>query len=331
MILSIIIPIYNGAADISRCLDSIYSQGLDDKQFEVICIDDCSPDPSSVAAIENYKFQGGHPSNLILVKHEVNKRQGGARNTGIRIAKGEWILFIDHDDFFISQSVVTIMNAAKDNEQLDFIMFDYVTGNGTSEMGSSNYFGLNERIMSGSEFLQVQPVPWCPWCYLYHREFLHNSGCLFAENVIFEDTDFVLKITSKAKKARFLPVKLVYHTVHPAQTTHIGNNKKRIEDYYKMSYRAALTAKEVMSYDEKAGKAIANHICYICRTGMMRFLWRLPYNDIRTILQNYRYPLQTGDFFVDFTNRHTEITAFILSLLAPFLRIAAALKHLAKR
>ena len=58
MDLSIIIPVYNGAATIGRCLDSIYAQGLDEKQYEVICVDDCSPDPFSVAAIDNYKYKG---------------------------------------------------------------------------------------------------------------------------------------------------------------------------------------------------------------------------------------------------------------------------------
>ncbi|MDE6490944.1 MAG: glycosyltransferase [Muribaculaceae bacterium] len=56
MLLSIIIPVYNGAKEIGRCLDSIYSQGADPDSFEVICVDDCSPDPSSVEAVASYRY-----------------------------------------------------------------------------------------------------------------------------------------------------------------------------------------------------------------------------------------------------------------------------------
>ena len=74
---SIIIPVYNGAGVVERALDTIYSQGLLQEELEVICVDDCSPTMETYEALNNYMYAGRHPENLLVVRHEVNKRQGG--------------------------------------------------------------------------------------------------------------------------------------------------------------------------------------------------------------------------------------------------------------
>jgi glycosyltransferase involved in cell wall biosynthesis len=89
---SFIIPVYNGAGVIECALDSIYSQGLQLEDFEVICVDDCSSTEETFNTLINYKYNGVHPSNLIVLRHTVNKRQGGARNTGLKHAQGKWVL-----------------------------------------------------------------------------------------------------------------------------------------------------------------------------------------------------------------------------------------------
>lgn len=73
--LSIVIPVFNGSNEINICLDSIYSQGMSPEQFEVICVDDCSTD-STVEVIEDYANRM-QPGNLKIIRHNVNKRQGG--------------------------------------------------------------------------------------------------------------------------------------------------------------------------------------------------------------------------------------------------------------
>lgn len=95
--LSIIIPVYNGAKEIVRCLNSIFGQNVSNSHFEVICVDDCSVD-NTIEVIAEYKRENGY-SNLNIIKHSVNKRQGGARNTGVKAASGSHILYLDHDDY----------------------------------------------------------------------------------------------------------------------------------------------------------------------------------------------------------------------------------------
>lgn len=328
MILSIIIPIYNGALDICRCLDSIYSQELPYCEFEVICVDDCSSD-NSVFSVKQYEYQHKHPPNLILIKHQVNKRAGGARNTGIRRARGKWILFIDHDDFFIKDSLKNILTLAENNQQTDFLMFDFVSGNGKDSITEGHYMGLNERLMTGEEFVLSQPVPWTSWCYIYKRERIKKSNLFFAENVRFEDADFVLKYTVESHIARFVPVKVVYHVMHPFQTTMIGSDKGKIDDFVKMSLRIGVVAKHAESQISiKAGIAIMKHCIFANRRALLQYLWRLPCKEIVTILHDNKFPFKTGDTFVDFTNQNANFTAIVLSVLAPLFHIASVLKHL---
>ena len=89
-IISIIIPVYNGFEQYSQtCFDSIYSQGLPTNEFEVICVDDASTDNSYPILKKYEKIY----CNLKILRHDHNKRQGGARNTGLSIAIGEIFFF----------------------------------------------------------------------------------------------------------------------------------------------------------------------------------------------------------------------------------------------
>ena len=94
MLFSIIIPCYNSSQTIFRCLDSAYALPVDETEFEVIVVDDCSMD-GTVQTIESY---AGNHSNLVLLVQPENNRQGAARNRGVSIAQGKYILFLDSDD-----------------------------------------------------------------------------------------------------------------------------------------------------------------------------------------------------------------------------------------
>ena len=102
LFLSIVIPVHNGADSISHCLDSIWNQGLNDNEYEVICVNDCSTDNTAEVISTIQKTH----SNLRLLSNSENLRAGGSRNYGVREAKGEYILFIDVDDYFRKQSKI---------------------------------------------------------------------------------------------------------------------------------------------------------------------------------------------------------------------------------
>jgi len=91
---SVIVPVYNVAPYLARCLDSLINQTL--RAIEIIVIDDCSTD-QSLSILQTY--QTNHPDKIVLIALNQNIKQGGARNRGLDIARGEFIGFVDSDDF----------------------------------------------------------------------------------------------------------------------------------------------------------------------------------------------------------------------------------------
>lgn len=330
MNISIIIPFYNGGKTIGRCLDSIYTQNLPEKDFEVIIVDDCSTDSSSVKILQDYSKS--HPDNLKVIRHTVNKRQGGARNTGIKVAKGKWILFIDQDDFFVDNSIKQIHLLSFKHGDFDFIMFDSHRGDGTEihSIGTYTIKKTSEKEMTGEEFLMQVAVPWSPWQYLYNRNTLVSTGIEFEENVRFEDTDFVLEYTAKAKKCRFIPIVVLYHVIHKEQTSTIKNNISLILDIFKMNFRVYQVAMNEKEYSETASKAIMGHAIYMRKANILKYLWRLSFKDMKKTLKQTHFSTKIGNSIVDFTNSHITFTCIILTILKPAFHIAVLLKRLKK-
>lgn len=91
--ISIIIAVYNGIPFLTKCLDSILAQTV--KDFEVICVNDCSTD-NSLEVIKEYAKKD---NRVKYVNHETNKRQGGAWNSGLKESKGDYLIFVDQDDW----------------------------------------------------------------------------------------------------------------------------------------------------------------------------------------------------------------------------------------
>lgn len=114
---SIIIPAYNVAPYIECCIRSVCEQDFDKNLFEVICVDDCSTD-HTLNILEDLSREY---TNLVVLKHDVNKHQGGGRNTGLRVAKGDYILFLDADDCFIYNNVLSIFHQLLQIKAVDIL------------------------------------------------------------------------------------------------------------------------------------------------------------------------------------------------------------------
>ena len=146
MLISVIIPVYNVEKYLRTCIDSVLAQDFND--YEIILIDDGSPDNSG-AICDEY----AEKYNFISVIHQENKGQGGARNTGIDAARGDYILFLDSDDFILPNAFSYLSNlmAGKD---LDIVCFGrkIVLENGETD---SYYYPLDseEKILNSREYL----------------------------------------------------------------------------------------------------------------------------------------------------------------------------------
>ena len=118
--LSIIIPVYNVESYIHPCFESLFKQGLDDIDFEVIIVNDGTPD-HSMEKIVDIIIQH---QNIIVINQE-NQGLSVARNNGIAIARGEYILMLDSDDLLIENSLKPLLDKALETK-VDLVVADYI-------------------------------------------------------------------------------------------------------------------------------------------------------------------------------------------------------------
>ncbi len=189
---SIIIPVYNTEEYLKKCLDSVINQTLND--IEIILIDDGSTDNSGKICNEY-----AEKDKRIKVIHQENQGQGRVRNEGLKIAKGEYIGFVDSDDWIALDFYEKLYDAAIDKKS-------EVTIAKTINFYDKNnkYIELPEHNETDIHFKDVV------WDSLYKKSFLDKNNIVFPENRIFEDVLFSLMINCFVKR-RFFNVNSFYY------------------------------------------------------------------------------------------------------------------------
>jgi len=202
LLLSVIVPVYNGADCIVRCLDSIYTLPLKENEFEVIVIDDCSQDNT----FQIINCIAEKHRNMFIFHQEKNQRQGAARNRGIDIAKGEYLSFVDADDWILEDGYMNALRAvAESHVEICYFEFEYEhsdTGWTLCKMPKETH----NTIMRSSEYLNKYYTCCynCPTRNLYRTEFLRSTGIRFVEGVRWEDCDWTVKVYAKAREIQFV-------------------------------------------------------------------------------------------------------------------------------
>ena len=170
--LSLIIPVYNVEKYLRECLDSCINQTL--KDIEIICINDCSPD-DSYKILEEYSKKD---NRVKIINHEENKGLGAARNTGIANATGEYIWFIDSDDFIDSISCQVLYDCAKEHD-VDVLLFQgktFIEENGIRKYIENEYYNdlpkrQNLNLKNEMYFLSISD-PFLQTIILYRGNFV---------------------------------------------------------------------------------------------------------------------------------------------------------------
>jgi glycosyltransferase involved in cell wall biosynthesis len=202
--LSIIVPIYNVEPYLEKCLTSLLTQDIPLSDYEVVCINDGSPDNSRIII---QKVQEEFP-NVILIDKQ-NEGVSRARNDGIDVATGKYVLFIDPDDFIHHNCLRNILdNADRPDSQVSFLNFTVINEFGNT---STTYFKSEDssRVISGIEayFLARGDGLIDPdriWGILFNTSFLNKNNLRFLPEVPFlEDGEFIARILALAEKCVF--------------------------------------------------------------------------------------------------------------------------------
>lgn len=231
---SVIVPIYNTEKYLDKCLNSIVNQTLDD--IEIILINDGSTD-SSKEIISKYKKDY---KNIIV----IDKQNGGigkARNDGMKRATGEYITFVDSDDYIHKNMFKVYYEYAKKYDMDMVTGLYYKVKNGKETLFNSSRFKTGNVKTSPSILFSIE---YGPCVKFYKREMVVNNNILFEENKKYEDMPFVSKCLLKSKLIGQINEGYYYYVIHAnSETTTIDERVfdifdilKIVMDYYKKEF-----------------------------------------------------------------------------------------------
>ena len=234
--ISVIIPVYNVEKTLSQTLESVIFQSF--KDIQIICVNDCSTD-SSALILDNYAKQD---ARITIVNNEKNLGLGLSRNVGLQYANGEYIHFLDADDWMeIKAYEILAANTVKNPDVVCFLWNNVNYRNG--KIRSEKFLHNTDT----SNFLETPQIidDWgvSVWHRIYRKEFLDEHKILFNDFRCMEDVEFLYKVLIDAEQIKFVNECLLnYRTNNPNSL--IGKAAK----YYQCIMS---TYKEIAVYSEK--------------------------------------------------------------------------------
>ena len=215
---SVIMPVYNADSYLRPALESALDQTLTD--IEIICVDDGSTD-TSLEIMKEYQDRDGR----VRIITETNAGPALARNNGIRRARGEYIAFLDADDFLEPTFLEVLYNLAK-RDELDIAIADYDIYNSRKARFESATPPDHSEIFDEGKVTSKNEYPdfilssttGAAWNKIFRRSFIEEKGLVFLQDVrIYEDVYFVTSAMSLAERVAKAHKVLMHHRIHSEQ------------------------------------------------------------------------------------------------------------------
>lgn len=235
--LSVIVPAYNSSKYISRCLDSLINQTL--KEIEIVVVDDGSQD-STIQIVQEYQAKD---SRIKLIEQE-HRRQGAARNNGMKNACGEYIGFVDSDDWIDLEYYEKLYNAAKKYDSDIALAENLRVGNGKTKKRINIPEEIFVTKLQDKIDIGKQPSNPCPTNKIYRKSFLDANNIVWPEGCYCEDKMFRIQAVHYANGIAAVPEVHYYYFRNPNSTV-----KKRSKHHVKETKADKIKSKrEVLEF-----------------------------------------------------------------------------------
>lgn len=207
---SVIVPVYNTEKYLKKCLDSLLNQTLE--EIEIVAVNDGSPDGCK-DILESYKAR--YPEKVVVI-HKENGGQASARNLALGVCRGEYIGFLDSDDFVRKEMFEKMYRKAAEQDA-DYVACGYtdITYRDEQEVVLQPYVASKVAAKTKDMFFGALASP---FLHLYKREIMVNSGVTFPEGYIYEDTAFYLNLIPHVKKLGVIEEALAVRLRHSNST-----------------------------------------------------------------------------------------------------------------
>lgn len=220
---SVIVPVYNKEKELERCLDSLVGQSLED--IEIIVVDDKSIDDSK-KIINRYLKK--YPDKIKAIFNKKNCGIGYTRNIGVENACGEFLGFVDADDYVKLDMFEKYYNFAKENE-LDLVTGYYTKFGNENLIFKNQYFEISNIYEDSSIILKLD---YGPCNKIFKHNIVKDNDIKFSETLKYEDMPFVSLMLKNAKKVGHINESYYYYYVHENSETTVLD--KRVFDIFKI-------------------------------------------------------------------------------------------------
>lgn len=257
---SVIIPVYNVGNYLERCLESVLGQT--EKSIEILCIDDCSTD-DSLSILECF---GRKDKRLHIFKNEINQGQAYSRNIGLDNAQGEFILFLDADDY-IAEKMIEEMYAAAIKRNLDLLFCDTKILQEYKEAQATPLRRFRKVAYADEvgavlfhHMMQNQDMFGSVWGVLYRTAFLKENQLRFIKGILHEDVPFIFKATILSRKAGCVNHTYYYYVERNNSTMRRDNLEQRLEGLLIAYFDMLLFWREHGDYTDEINQSIHDYI-----------------------------------------------------------------------
>ena len=294
MKLSVIVPVYNVEAYLRKCVDSLLNQDLPASEYEIVLVDDGSTDGSGALCDTLAAARGN-----IRVIHQENRGLSGARNTGIAAAVGEFVQFVDSDDW-LDPNVLGGLVRQLEEQELDILRFNYQNVNMEGEVFEPNKYSkpfvdFSREVCDGVTFLNDRLGFACYACqFLVKASILKKEGNGFKEGIYFEDVEWTPRILLQAARVASTDTVVynyLYRTGSIARNTDEEKKRKALRD--KMTILEGFAALKRQVRDDRWFRGMSAQMALSILDSVGRFFYPERKKYIRALKRQVKFPMST--------------------------------------
>ncbi len=224
MILSIVIPVYNVERYIGRCLASCVQQDIPMSDYEIIVVNDGTPD-NSMKIVQTYAQSH---ANIVVFEQE-NKGLSEARNAGLRLAKGDYVWFVDSDDWIETNCLKALSERIRNNH-LDALHISAINVSNGKQALRFDYSSLDFSVWKGKDVLSRIQFQYPAQFTIYKREFLQSHRLTFYPKIYHEDMEFTPRAYYFAERVSYYTSPIYFYELGNASSIMHNVSIKRVVD-----------------------------------------------------------------------------------------------------